>query len=402
MAKFLGSTGLTYLWSKIKTWVGSYVKITSATGKDTITAGSSSVDIYDWAQQSTKPSYNLDEVSAGTTNKPFTSTEKTKLSGIATGAEVNQNAYAKVKVGSTVIEADAKQDTVEFAAGSNGLVTITPDTTNDKVTIEVDKDLSNYDNSESGFITASDIPEGVQPYTSNPAMNGTASAGTSTKYAKGDHVHPSDTSKANASELKIEAVSGASDKKKITLKSGTSQEVLIAHQDISGKVDNTTTVNGHALSSNVTVTKSDVGLGNVDNKSSETIRSEITSANVTNALGFTPLDAAQKGAASGVCPLDANSKIDTQYLPSYVDDVVEAYIRSGQTALSSTWLAKGSASGTVITPEAGVIYVLMNSSSDYPENTQFRWGGTAYVKLNDGGISEMTTSEMDTATNNWS
>ena len=102
-----------------------------------------------------------------------------------------------------------------------------------------------------------------------------------------------------------------------------------------------------------------------------------------------------------MCPLDANTKIDSQYLPSYVDDVIEAYIRSGQTALSSTWLATGSASGTVITPESGKIYVLMNSDSTYPENTQFRWGGTAYVKLNDGGISEMTTAEMDTATDNW-
>lgn len=36
------------------------------------------------------------------------------------------------------------------------------------------------------------------------------------------------------------------------------------------------------------VNKSDVGLGNVENKSSETIRSEITKANVTNALGFEP------------------------------------------------------------------------------------------------------------------
>lgn len=36
-------------------------------------------------------------------------------------------------------------------------------------------------------------------------------------------------------------------------------------QDLSGLVPNTRTVNGHALSSNVTVTKSDVGLGNVDN-----------------------------------------------------------------------------------------------------------------------------------------
>ena len=35
-------------------------------------------------------------------------------------------------------------------------------------------------------------------------------------------------------------------------------------------------------------TKADVGLGDVENKSSETIRSEITSKNVVDALGFTP------------------------------------------------------------------------------------------------------------------
>lgn len=36
------------------------------------------------------------------------------------------------------------------------------------------------------------------------------------------------------------------------------------------------------------VTKSQVGLGNVENKSSSTIREEITSSNVTTALGYTP------------------------------------------------------------------------------------------------------------------
>jgi hypothetical protein len=38
----------------------------------------------------------------------------------------------------------------------------------------------------------------------------------------------------------------------------------------------------------VTLTSSDVGLGNVENKSSATIRGEITSGNVTTALGYTP------------------------------------------------------------------------------------------------------------------
>ena len=40
------------------------------------------------------------------------------------------------------------------------------------------------------------------------------------------------------------------------------------------------------------LSKGDVGLGNVDNKSSETIRSEITQGNVTTALGYTPVNKA--------------------------------------------------------------------------------------------------------------
>ncbi len=46
----------------------------------------------------------------------------------------------------------------------------------------------------------------------------------------------------------------------------------------------------------VTLTSSDVGLGNVENKSSATIRGEITSSNVTTALGFTPYNATNPSA----------------------------------------------------------------------------------------------------------
>lgn len=54
----------------------------------------------------------------------------------------------------------------------------------------------------SGGIPASDLASGVIPtipsaYSSEPEMDGTASAGSSTSWAKGDHVHPSDTSKAD-------------------------------------------------------------------------------------------------------------------------------------------------------------------------------------------------------------
>lgn len=69
----------------------------------------------------------------GETNGLMTAADKQKLDGIATGAEVNQNAFSNVKVGSTTVQADSKTDTLELVAG--GAVTITPDATNDKITI---------------------------------------------------------------------------------------------------------------------------------------------------------------------------------------------------------------------------------------------------------------------------
>lgn len=61
--------------------------------------------------------------------------DKKKLDGIASGAEVNQNAFANVKVGTTTIQADAKQDTLELVAGTN--ISLVGDANNDKVTIGV-------------------------------------------------------------------------------------------------------------------------------------------------------------------------------------------------------------------------------------------------------------------------
>ena len=52
-------------------------------------------------------------------------------------------------------------------------------------------DLTN----DSGFITASAVPS---PSSTAPAMDGTAAAGSSTDYARADHVHPTDTSRQAA------------------------------------------------------------------------------------------------------------------------------------------------------------------------------------------------------------
>lgn len=65
----------------------------------------------------------------------MSSADKTKLDGVATGAEVNQNAFGNVSVGSTTLQADNKQDTLYIAAGNN--IRITADEANDKITIGV-------------------------------------------------------------------------------------------------------------------------------------------------------------------------------------------------------------------------------------------------------------------------
>lgn len=48
---------------------------------------------------------------------------------------------------------------------------------------------------DSGFITSSDIPEGAAASATVPKMDGTAAVGAETAFARGDHVHPTDTSR---------------------------------------------------------------------------------------------------------------------------------------------------------------------------------------------------------------
>lgn len=239
------------------------------------------------------------------------------------------------------------------------------------------------------------IPSGVEKSTTTPKMDGAASVGSETKFAAGDHVHPSDISRVPTTR-KINGYPLNADRDIIT-QSGTvptggmlltttyydgelTESSLLYDKDgvdglltyantqiVRNYVPKTTTVNGNALSGNITLDADDV------------------SAIPTSA----------KGAASGVCPLDANSKVDAQYLPSYVDDVIEAYPVSGATALSAGWLSATSG-GSALTPETGKIYVLMADSGDYSANSQFRWGGSTYVKLADGGVSSITNAEIDT------
>lgn len=90
---------------------------------------------------------------------------------------------------------------------------------------------------------AADIPT---PSTAAPAMDGTAAAGTSTDYARADHVHPSDTSKQNAlSSTQLDAVNSGIDSTKVE-QIETNEKNILFNQNMGVKniLKNTATSSG--------------------------------------------------------------------------------------------------------------------------------------------------------------
>lgn len=138
MAKFLDENGLLYLWQQLKTKFAG--KVDKETGK-------------------------------GLSTNDYTTTEKNKLAGIDESADAN------------VIET-IKVNSVDQAV------------TNKAVNITVPTKTSDITN-DSGFITEEDIPDGAAASTTTPLMDGDASIGTQTTFARGDHRHPSDATKAS-------------------------------------------------------------------------------------------------------------------------------------------------------------------------------------------------------------
>lgn len=93
----------------------------------------------------------------------------------------------------------------------------------------------------------------------------------------------------------------------------------------------------------------------------------------------------EKGQPNGVATLGADGLVPAAQLPSYVDDVVEAYI-VGETPLAADWLSL-TAGGAALTPETGKIYIVMTEGSY--QNKQYRWGGTVYVLCNPSDVNSV-------------
>ncbi len=119
-------------------------------------------------------------------------------------------------------------------------------------------DLAN----DSGYITSASVPSAASSGT--PAMDGTASRGTSTDYARKDHVHPTDTSRAAAADVHS-IPSGGSTGQVLKKSSGTDYDVAWANESGGGggtsdytDLTNKPSINSVTLSGNKTA--ADLGL----------------------------------------------------------------------------------------------------------------------------------------------
>ena len=99
------------------------------------------------------------------------------------------------------------------------------------------------------------------------------------------------------------------------------------------------------------------------------------------------------GKANGVATLDGTGLIPSTQLPSYVDDVVEGYAKTSTSdsgVMTVDGFYKEAEFTTAITGETGKIYV------DLATNISYRWGGTTFVQITSSDMTALTNAEIDT------
>lgn len=114
--------------------------------------------------------------------------------------EAEQNA---IRAEQAADEAETLLSTVVKSVNS-----VTPDAQGN---VDIDASAIPYDNTSSG-LSATDVQSAIDETsalgsTTLPLMDGTASVGTEQTYARGDHVHPTDTSRAAKTDLTINNIS---------------------------------------------------------------------------------------------------------------------------------------------------------------------------------------------------
>lgn len=320
MAKYLDSDGLLYFWQQLKTMLAG--KVDAVSGK-------------------------------GLSTNDYTTAEQTKLAGIASGAEVNQNAFSKVVVGSTTVEADSKSDTLTLAAGAN--IVLTPNASNDTITIAADVPAAE----DEMFIAVNNV---------------TAFADVAAAYDAGAYIVMKETA-AGSQIAPLVYVSGSGTNRQFVFRNQTTDGTLYSYTlkssgwsyGTAAWVPTTRKVNGKALSADITLAASDVGA-----LPSSTVIPDSTS-DLTNDSGFIT--------SAALTPYLTSASAESTYAKK--TDVAGAYIYKGSVATYANLPSSGQTAGDVYDVEAN--------------GMNYAWNGTAWDALGETfSISSITNAEIDT------
>lgn len=235
-------------------------------------------DVYDWAKAPQKPTYNYSEIQNLPTIPTDTDTQyRLVLSGHTLKLQSKPKNGSWADVSGQSFALPDENTTYEFEEGTeNGKFKVTP-SVGDPISVPVHGLKSAAYQDESYF-----------------DKNGAATAvlGQSTDDATKNTVYGAKkaaaAAQATANSAKTTAEAALPESEFNTFK--TTNDTALGK-----KVDKTTTVNGHALSANVTVTKEDVGLKLVENKALDTTVTKDSGNYITSGAVKTAIDSAIGG-----------------------------------------------------------------------------------------------------------
>lgn len=320
----------------------------------------------------------VDTVSGkGLSTNDYTTADKNKLSGISTGAQAN--VIETVKVNGTALTVTSKA-----------------------VDVTVPTQLSELTN-DAGYITGADIPEGAAASSATPLMDGTASAGSSNAFARGDHRHPSDTSKQDvidsSHKLSADLISDGTTNKAYTATEKTKLAGIAsgAEANVIKSVD-TTASNGINLSTDsngkldVTVSTGTISSGNTSLVTGGTVYS------TTNALAPKASPALTGTPTAPTATAGTNT---TQIATTAFANTAAANAAANAvSALGDVLVYKGTKAAYANLPttdnKTGDVWNVTAAYGDVPAGTNWAWNGSTWDAL--GGsftIDYMTSGDVD-------
>ena len=230
-----------------------------------------------------------------------------------------------------------------------------------------------------GFAKSSDIPKGAEASTSTPLMDGTASVGESNKFARGDHRHPSDTTKQNlinsSNKLSADFIQDGTTNKAFTSTEKTKLTNLPANaeENVVKSVDTTAGTSGVNLSLSsagaldVTISSGSIASGNSNFVTGGTVYSTTSTLAPKESPTFT---------GTPVAPTASAGTNTTQIATTAFVTTAVANGIAGITGISYSIVTTLPASG-----QTGVIYLVANSGSGTNSYDEYIWLGSSFEKI---------------------